>query len=390
MGKSEHLFDTIFNQNLSEGDANNFLEKLVKEHPYFTAAQFYLLRQTDPASIAYPKQAAKTSLLFNNPFWLDFQLNQSNTQLPLIPEENIICKEEINAPIYDNEIESLEKIHPATEISDAGLEEHHEDINLAEKVGENESLVVINADPVVDSSITVAVQTVDINIEPFEKVPAILETGDAGIEKEEDRKLPDNVADNKLLTEHKIEPAADGLTAVALQKADDESVEENYSEQQYLEDKEQQEDELPTEEKEIEPMNIKLNFTTAIATTEDTISFEPLHTSDYFASVGIKLSEEVKPGDKLGKQLKSFTDWLKTMKKIHNDQLPPQSEQSVIVIQKMAEKSNTEDEVLTEAMADVLLQQGKSAKAIEVYKKLSLLNPSKSAYFAAKIDHIKK
>ena len=235
-----------------------------------------------------------------------------------------------------------------------------------------------------------AVQTVDINIEPFEKVPAILETGDAGIEKEEDRKLPDNVADNKLLTEHKIEPAADGLTAVALQKADDESVEENYSEQQYLEDKEQQEDELPTEEKEIEPMNIKLNFTTAIATTEDTISFEPLHTSDYFASVGIKFSEEVKPGDKLGKQLKSFTDWLKTMKKIHNDQLPPQSEQSVIVIQKMAEKSNTEDEVLTEAMADVLLQQGKSAKAIEVYKKLSLLNPSKSAYFAAKIDHIKK
>jgi predicted Zn-dependent protease len=56
----------------------------------------------------------------------------------------------------------------------------------------------------------------------------------------------------------------------------------------------------------------------------------------------------------------------------------------------MAEKSNTEDEVLTEAMADVLLQQGKNAKAIEVYKKLSLLNPSKSAYFAAKIDDIEK
>jgi hypothetical protein len=389
MGKSEHLFDTIFSQNLSDGDANDFLEKLVKEHPYFTAAQFYLLRQTDPASIAYPKQAAKTSLLFNNPFWLDFQLNQSNTQPPLIQEQNIICKEEISAPIYDNEIESLEKIHPAIEISDAGLEEHNEDINLAEKIKENESLVVINAEPVIDSSINVAVQTVDINIEPFEKAPAILETSDVGIEKEEDRKPPQNVADNKPLTEYKIKPAADDLTVTALQQTD-EGVKENYSEQQYLEDKEQLEDELPTEEKEIEPMNIKLNFTTAIATTEDTISFEPLHTSDYFASVGIKFSEEVKPGDKLGKQLKSFTDWLKTMKKIHNDQLPPQSEQSVMVIQKMAEKSNTEDEVLTEAMADVLLQQGKSAKAIEVYKKLSLLNPSKSAYFAAKIDHIKK
>ena len=386
MGKSEHLFDTIFNQNLSDGDASNFLEKLVKEHPYFTAAQFYLLRQTDPSSIAYPRQAAKTSLLFNNPFWLNFQLNNQSINQPFTQEQNRINKETISTI---NEIESLERIHPNIGINDAGLEEHNEDLNLAKKAVENESLVVINAATVVDSSTTVALQTADINIEPFEKAPAILDTSDAGLEKEEDRKLSGNVADNKPLTEHKIEPAADDLTATALQHTD-EGVKENYSEQQYLEDKEQLEDELPTEEKEIEPMNIKLNFTTAIATTEDTISFEPLHTSDYFASVGIKFSEEVKPGDKLGKQLKSFTDWLKTMKKIHNDQLPPQSEQSVIVIQKMAEKSNTEDEVLTEAMADVLLQQGKSGKAIEVYKKLSLLNPSKSAYFAAKIDHIKK
>ena len=387
MGKSEHLFDTIFNQNLSDGDVNNFLEKLVKDHPYFTAAQFYLLRQTDPASIAYPKQAAKTSLLFNNPFWLDFQLNNQSINQPFTQEQNRINKETISTI---NEIESFERIHPGIGINDAGLEEHNEDLNLAEKAIENESLVIINAATVVDSSTTtVALQTADINIEPFEKAPAILDSSDAGLEKEEDRKLSENVADNKPLTEHKIEPAADDLTATAFQHTD-EGVKENYSEQQYLEDMEQLEDELPTEEKEIEPMNIKLNFTTAIATTEDTISFEPLHTSDYFASVGIKFNEEVKPGDKLGKQLKSFTDWLKTMKKIHNDQLPPQSEQSVIVIQKMAEKSNTEDEVLTEAMADVLLQQGKSAKAIEVYKKLSLLNPSKSAYFTAKIDHIKK
>ena len=386
MGKSEHLFDTIFNQNLSDGDAINFLENLVKEHPYFTAAQFYLLRQTDPASIAYPKQAAKTSLLFNNPFWLDFQLNNQSINQPFTQEQNRINKETISTI---NEIESFERIHPGIGKNDAGLEEHNEDLNLAKKAVENESLVVINAATVVDSSTTVALQTADINIEPFEKAPAILDTSDAGLEKEEDQKLSGNVADNKPLTEHKIEPAADDLTATALQHTD-EGVKENYSEQQYLEDKEQLEDELLTEEKEIEPMNIKLNFTTAIATTEDTISFEPLHTSDYFASVGIKFNEEVKPGDKLGKQLKSFTDWLKTMKKIHNDQLPPQSEQSVIVIQKMAEKSNTQDEVLTETMADILLQQGKSTKAIEVYKKLSLLNPSKSAYFATKIDRIKK
>ena len=60
------------------------------------------------------------------------------------------------------------------------------------------------------------------------------------------------------------------------------------------------------------------------------------------------------------------------------------------VIQTLAEKSNTEDEVLTEAMAEVLIQQGKAEKAIDVYKKLSLLSPSKNAYFAAKIDQLKQ
>ena len=56
--------------------------------------------------------------------------------------------------------------------------------------------------------------------------------------------------------------------------------------------------------------------------TKEELLFEPLYTSDYFASQGIKLSEEVQPGDKLGNQLKSFTEWLKTMKKTTNYRLP--------------------------------------------------------------------
>lgn len=387
MGNSELLFETIFKRNLSDEGTKDFLAELVKEHPYFTAAQFYLLQQTAPDNTDYKKQAAKTSLLFNNPFWLDFQLNQSITQ-PFIEEQSIITKEDIDTTVYDNEIESLEKIHPVLETSVAGLEDE-QNIKLPEKVVENEAPTGISSEPVIDGLTTVVPESTDVNLQSLEETPPVLEKGFADLEKEEEIKLPDTVLENEPLTEHNIEPESDSLTTIALQQAD-ESIEENYSEQQYLDDKEQWEDELPTEEKEIEPMNIKLNFTTATATTEDTISFEPLHTSDYFASVGIKFSDEVKPGDKLGKQLKSFTDWLKTMKKIHTDQLPSQSEQSVIVIQKMAEKSNTEDEVLTEAMAEVLLQQGKTTKAIAVYKKLSLLNPSKSAYFAAKIDQIEK
>ena len=44
--------------------------------------------------------------------------------------------------------------------------------------------------------------------------------------------------------------------------------------------------------------------------------FEPFHTVDYFASQGIRFKEEEKPRDKFGQQLKSFTDWLKTMKRL--------------------------------------------------------------------------
>ena len=118
------------------------------------------------------------------------------------------------------------------------------------------------------------------------------------------------------------------------------------------------------------------------------LPFEPLHLVDYFASQGISITPD-NSGDKLGKQLKSFTDWLKTMKKIHSEKLEPGSELTDQKIQMIAEGSNNNAEVVTEAMAEVLEMQGKNAKAIELYSKLSLLNPAKSATFAAKIESLK-
>ena len=93
--------------------------------------------------------------------------------------------------------------------------------------------------------------------------------------------------------------------------------------------------------------------------------------------------------DKLGKQMRSFTDWLKSMKKLHPGKMPEQNEVIERIIQSSAEESNADAEVLTEAMAEVLIKQNKRGKAIEMYEKLSLMNPSKSSYFAAKIDSIK-
>ena len=136
--------------------------------------------------------------------------------------------------------------------------------------------------------------------------------------------------------------------------------------------------------KKVENINIP-----EVKTDEPLVPIEPYHTIDYFASQGIKLLKDGDMSDKLGKQMKSFTEWLKTMKKISGEKLPEGNEQTDKTIQSIAEASNTNTEVVTEAMADVLNKQGKLDKAIEIYSKLSLLFPSKSAYFAAKIDSLK-
>jgi len=121
------------------------------------------------------------------------------------------------------------------------------------------------------------------------------------------------------------------------------------------------------------------------------LKFEPYHTIDYFASQGIKYKEEEKPKDKFSQQLKSFTEWLKVLKQapvsaiVQN--IPANSEQKV---EQLAGQSLEDREVVTETMAEVWAKQGNKAKAIEIYNKLSLLDPSKSPYFAAKIEELKK
>lgn len=136
--------------------------------------------------------------------------------------------------------------------------------------------------------------------------------------------------------------------------------------------------------KEEEPLEIKKE-----EPGKEELLFEPLHATDYFASQGIKLSEAVLESDKLGKQLKSFTAWLKTMKKVHPEKTAGSDAAVDNAVRNLAEKSNTEEDIITEAMAEAFILQGKPQKALDIYRKLSLINPPKSAYFASKIDNLK-
>ena len=48
-----------------------------------------------------------------------------------------------------------------------------------------------------------------------------------------------------------------------------------------------------------------------------------------------------------------------------------------------------EDDLVSEELAEIYAQQGLKKEAIEIYRKLSLLNPKKSAYFADQIEKLK-
>jgi hypothetical protein len=126
------------------------------------------------------------------------------------------------------------------------------------------------------------------------------------------------------------------------------------------------------------------------ANNAESIVFAPYHVIDYFASQGIKLVLEDQPSDNLGKQLKSFTDWLKVMKKLPaKPQFDKADEKEAERIRHFAEHSIEERDILTESMAEVLAKQGMYENAIALFQKLSLIYPPKSAYFASRIEQLK-
>ena len=80
---------------------------------------------------------------------------------------------------------------------------------------------------------------------------------------------------------------------------------------------------------------------------------------------------------------------IKVMKKLPLTEIEktvnPQEEKKV---QQLASHSLSQDDVVTEAMADIWIKQGNINKAKEVLHKLSLLDPAKSAYFANRINDL--
>jgi hypothetical protein len=131
---------------------------------------------------------------------------------------------------------------------------------------------------------------------------------------------------------------------------------------------------------------------TVMEKQEPLIPLEPYYTVDYFASQGIKMNAVNLPHDKLGSQVKSFTDWLKSMKKVagkpETEAGEPVASENLHIVA-LAEKSLQNEAILTETMAEVFVKQGRIAEAIQLFEKLSLQDSGKSSYFASRISELK-
>lgn len=326
---ANQLAQSLFKKNTLQECSRWELEILADKYPYFGIAQFLLAgKLKQEGAEAYKKQVQKTSLYFTNPLWLDYTLN--NEPASLQPSMEVPAT----------------NVHSLTE----------EELKFAPKV---EDLPV--QEEAVFQEVSTTIET------PAVEEPATLTQSEA---------IPEAVTEP--ITEATV--AAENIT----------TVQEEYTEPA------QQEGTLSTEAiKEDEPalpeMKIAPLKMEPLPDPGAPLVFEAFHTVDYFASQGIKLKMDELPKDKFGQQLKSFTEWLKVLKKTTPTEIAKQvdkkTEEKVITL---AEHSLENRDVVTEAMAEVWIKQGNRQKAIELYNKLSLQNPAKSSYFAALIEQLKQ
>jgi hypothetical protein len=326
---------------------------------------------------------------------VEMNVNAVSEPLPELKEDPVHESNEdsIIETIHEAPVEHAEEMKP-TSISESDIEMLQIPFEDSEFVRPESTEEIINEYGVFEE---VIVRKTDIDMEAFDR-PIESATGY-------------NETEWLKLTKENI-PEENGVNASEISPAENETIIENTIADEAPERTEDQdyeafdrrgefpeEEEIATEPEDIssnsvlfhseerEKLNIKADFESNNA---ESIVFAPYHMIDYFASQGIKLVLEDQPLDNFGKQLKSFTDWLKVMKK-----LPPRTasenanEKEAERIRHFAAHSIEDRDILTESMAEVLAKQGMFENAIALYQKLSLIYPPKSAYFASRIEQLK-
>jgi hypothetical protein len=314
--------------NLGSINEDSLLE-LANEYPYFAPIQLFLsakLKQTN--ALTFNTQAQKTNFYFNNPYWVHYLLTDYSNQFKAVDQHNA-------------SISSADKFVTAEADN---ITVHPTNNNLIPEI--------VTGEVIVENEI----ENERNQIEPIDQI--VVGTNNETIN---DIQIPTIESVVDLL--ERINPPYEEAAATA---------ESNTKIANLLSEQLADFKKPVSEETKLE------------------ITREPLHTTDYFASQGIKIDLSQIPQDKLTTQLRRFTDWLKYMKTDNATSVNLESrhdlEEAVVLI---ANTSNEQKEIVTETMAEIFQKQGQLDKAIQLYIKLSFINPEKSAYFAAKIQHLK-
>ncbi len=334
------------------------IDQAIERYPYFAVLHFIKAGKLSAEENTEARSsAARTALYFSNPHWLKYQLNRQ--VLNEDPDESLaeIMTTLTGTEIYDKLEE--EPALPEAEIEQEYLESEYDNKRFyvhPEKLSV-EHQIEIEIDEIVPA-IEIADTEEDTTLDDI--IPAAENTWD-------DESMPDEII-----------PSVENIW-------------EDAKSSEIPDETELAEEDEPVSVEELPPLEMKSVDFTSKETVDTLIPIEPLYTIDYFASQGIKLPVDEIPNDQLAMKLKSFTEWLKSMKKLQPDKVDRQMDKDTEnYIRTTAEHSNDSQELYTEALAEVYLKQGLEDKAVEVFKKLSLLDPSKSAYFAARIREIKE
>lgn len=394
------------------------LEKLVDNYPYFPVGHFLLSKKLKKENHTnFLSEVQKTALYFPNPYWLHYQLLNDLPEEPVVYDNTEMSsngkehfdKEEFEA-VIENKISVDENITD-TPVASENIDNEHpvttafspEEIQAASKLAhetlKTENNLFEDKRSVQEVSSLPDEALVNVVIAEGEgEAPVLLETnGEHMPEMVEDEPAISHGHNDPPIFENEPEAFINYTDETAIEvSADIEETDTKITVSNEIEGIKEPDVPKP-EEDEHEKMfqNIKAMLDASSAETNageksTIVPIDPYYTIDYFAAQGIKLDLEKNPQDKLGKQVKKFTQWLRHMKKLGpEDALAAEGPSPAEVeAQQTAEASNIAREVVTEAMALVLEKQGKKDKAIQLYRKLTFLNTHKSAYFADKINHL--
>jgi hypothetical protein len=373
-----HTVKSLFGKESLDDLSREDLLLLTTKYPYAAIFHFLYTRKLQSVQdFRFPASVAKTALYFSNPHWLNNQL-RAKTSVEALAEMEMAF-EKSHAAIAENDVNNFVQSNEREEENDYQLEKEirlepfpETDTDLPENPIENFDYTREETPDLTDQTIN-EVEENNIPDEQIQTEPDYLTT-------ENKLDIPNELAEEKF---EFSEPVIDFPAAI------EETIPEVLKPEiftEIIESETIKEISAPIIEEQI---NVVTHPTEKSEQEILEIPLEPLYAVDYFASQGIRIREEDQQ-DQLGKKLKSFTEWLKSMKKVHPEKSTVQiDEKTEAAIKSDAEQSNDKSEVLTETMAEVFIKQGLIQKALEVYQKLSLLDPDKSATFAAKISELK-